>query len=427
VTNDPVEHVRADPVQEVTAWLQEHWDPDLTVGEWWERLGKAGWSAPTLPTEWYGRGLSTADSARVHRAIRDFGALGPPGGLGLLLAAPTIVAHGTDEQKRRYIEDIVCGREGWCQLFSEPAAGSDLAGLQTRAVRDGAEWVINGQKVWTSNAQIADRGMLLARTNPDVPKHRGLTYFLLDMHQPGVDVRPLRELTGRSLFNEVFLTDVRVRDDDILGGLDAGWAVANTTLAFERTGTGAGADGTANSSAAPGTIAGHLTQRAGDFVRGRQERMSLTVRPELYIEAARRHAKVDDPLTRQHLVALYIENEVGRYLTLRLRALRASGSDIPGAPNIAKLRMSELFRLGREVGLGILGARGMLHDYRGHDRSNVNPDRAVLEIALWSPAPSIYGGSDQIQRNILAERVLGLPREPGDERSTPFRDLRKNV
>ena len=146
------------------------------------------------------------------------------------------MAHGTDEQKERYLRDIVTGSEAWCQLFSEPGAGSDLAGLSTTAVRDGDEWVVNGQKVWTSGGQVADLGMLLARTDPDVPKHQGITYFAFDMHQPGVEVRPLREMTGRALFNEVFLTDARVRDDDVIGGLNNGWAVANTTLAFERAG-----------------------------------------------------------------------------------------------------------------------------------------------------------------------------------------------
>src|SRR5437588_7159133 len=228
-----------DAVDEVKIWLEENWDPDLTVREWWERLGTSGWAAPTFPVEWYGKGLSVSENNQVQRTIREFGALGPPGGLGLLLAGPTILTHGTDEQKAHYVGDIVCGRKAWCQLFSEPVAGSDLAGLQTRAIRDGDEWIVNGQKVWTSSAHIADLGMLVARTNVDVPKHKGLTYFLVDMHQPGIEVRPLRELTGRALFNEVFMTDVHAHDDQILGGLDNGWAVTNTTPAFERAGPGA--------------------------------------------------------------------------------------------------------------------------------------------------------------------------------------------
>src|ERR1700728_3802691 len=202
-------------VDELAEWLKTNWDPDLSVADWWERLGTAGWSAPTLPTTAYGRGVSRADAVRIAQQIGQFGALGAPGGLGLLLAAPTIATHGTQEQIDRYVRDIVTGQRAWCQLFSEPGAGSDLAGLSTRAVKDGEEWVINGQKVWTSLGQYADLGMLLARTDPEVPKHKGITWMVLDMHQPGVEVRPLREMTGKALFNEVFITDARVPDSAV--------------------------------------------------------------------------------------------------------------------------------------------------------------------------------------------------------------------
>src|SRR5579864_7325309 len=215
-----------DPVAEVKDWLAINWDPDLTVREWWEKLGTAGWAAPSLPVDAYGRGLSRAEWVRVAETIADFGALSAPGGLGVLLAAPTIAAYGNGEQKDLYIRGIVTGVDYWCQLFSEPGAGSDLAGLQTRAERDGDEWVINGQKVWTSGGKVADMGMLLARTNPDVPKHQGITYFAFDMKQPGVEVRPLREMTGRALFNEVFINEARVSDAAIIGGAHNGWAVA---------------------------------------------------------------------------------------------------------------------------------------------------------------------------------------------------------
>ena len=211
-----------DVVAEVQAWLERNWDPELTVAEWWERLGTDGWSAPTLPREWYGRGLGRGDGIRVQQAIGAFGAVGPPGGLGLLLAAPTIAIHGDDAQRDRYIRDIVTGQKAWCQLFSEPGAGSDLAGLTTRAERDGDVWIVNGQKVWTSGAQTADMGMLLARTNSDVPKHEGISWFAFDMHQPGVEVRPLREMTGSALFNEVFLTDAVVEHSAAVGGSTTG-------------------------------------------------------------------------------------------------------------------------------------------------------------------------------------------------------------
>ncbi len=228
----------SDVVDEVRAWLEENWDPDLTVAEWWERLGLAGWAAPTLPADAYGRGLSRGDAVLVQNTIAEFGALGAPGGLGLLLAAPTIATHGTREQIEKYVRDIVTGQQAWCQLFSEPGAGSDLAGLQAKALLDGEEYIVNGQKVWTSGGHYADMGMLIARTNSDVPKHQGITYFAMDMHQDGVDVRPLRELTGRALFNEVFMSDARVPADAVIGGLNNGWAVANTTLAHERGGPG---------------------------------------------------------------------------------------------------------------------------------------------------------------------------------------------
>jgi len=277
--------VAADDVTaEVTAWLEENWDPDLTVEEWWDRLGRSGWAVPTWPVEWYGKGLSRSEGVRVMQTISAFGALGAPGGLGTLLAGPTIAVHGTEDQKERYLLDIATGKKAWCQLFSEPGAGSDLAGLNTRAELDGDEWVVNGQKVWTSGGHWSDLGILLARTDPDVPKHQGITYFALDMHQPGVEIRPLRELTGRAMFNEVFLTDVRVPDDAAIGGINNGWAVANTTLMFERSGLGAGGGG-GSVAALPGTVGGDLVRPpatssapvispTGEAVRRRRSRTS---------------------------------------------------------------------------------------------------------------------------------------------------------
>ena len=428
-----------DVTAEVTAWLEESWDPDLTVGEWWERLGTSGWAAPTWPEEWFGKGLSRQDGVAVQQAISRFGALGAPGGLGLLLAGPTIATHGTDEQKQHYLRDIVTGRRAWCQLFSEPGAGSDLAGLQTRAVRDGDEWVVTGQKVWTSGGQIADLGMLLARTNPDVPKHQGISYLAIDMHQPGVEVRPLREMTGRALFNEVFLTEARVPADAVIGSLNNGWAVANTTLAFERAGLGAGGGSAAGGLANPGTVAGHLDQRAGDFVREGGRRGGGGSNPGMFgaagsllVDLARRSGRDADPVIRQDLARLHTLNEIARFNNLRQRALRETGQDIPGAGNLAKLSMSRILRLSRDLGLQILGPVGMLHAYDASERPELdkltgNPAAAfVTEMALFTQGPSIYGGTDEIQHNIIGERILGLPKEPSNDRTVAFKDLPKN-
>ena len=220
-TDTPTKSSRRDHPElrdEVSSWVTSNWDPELSVGEWWTKLRDARWSVPAWPSEWYGRDLSRGEAVVVAEEIAKAGAIGPPGGLGLLLAGPTIIAQGTDEQKQRYIPTIVDGSEAWCQLFSEPEAGSDLAAIRTSAVRDGDEWIINGQKVWTSAGQIADLGMLMARTDPTVPKHSGISYFAIDMHQPGIEVRPLKEMTGRALFNEVFISDARVAHDALIGG-----------------------------------------------------------------------------------------------------------------------------------------------------------------------------------------------------------------
>src|SRR3954464_10088901 len=324
------ERATTDIIDELTAWLEENWDPDLTCAEWWERLGLSGWAAPTLPENAYGKALSRNDAVRVQAEIARFGALGAPAGLGLLLAAPTIATHGSQEQIDLYIRDIVTGQQAWCQLFSEPGAGSDLAGLTTRAVRDGDEYIINGQKVWTSGGQIADLGMLLARTNFDAPKHQGITWFAFDMHQPGVEVRPLRELTGRAMFNEVFLSDARVPADATIGDVNNGWAAANTTLAHERAGLGSGGGGGGYGAALPGTVAGFLDKRAGDFAPkgGEAQRASGGGRAlqgasaKLLIDLAKGNGTIADPSLRQGLMRLYSLGEIGRYNGLRVKAVK---------------------------------------------------------------------------------------------------------
>ena len=439
VTDNPTRG--GDLLDELRAWLEENWDPDLTVGEWWERLGLSGWAAPLLPTDSYGRGLSRGDSLRVQREIAAFGALGPPAGLGLGLAAPTIATHGTRAQIDRYIPDIVTGRKAWCQLFSEPGAGSDLAGLATRAVLDGEVWHVDGQKVWTSGGQFADLGMLLARTNPDVPKHQGITWFCLDMHQPGVEVRPLREMTGTALFNEVFLSDAKVTDDARIGDTHNGWAVANTTLAYERAGMGSGGRGAARGIAAmarPGTVAQDLGRRAGEVVAPAGP-AATAAEPgqrgspaKALIDLARDLGKDQDAAIRQRLARLHILGELARLNTERHKAVQAAGGDIPGIANFSKLAMADVVRLTRDLGLEILGARGMLHAYTGDDRQSLAAEVggpaavAITAQALRAQALPIYGGTDQIQRNIIGERTLGLPKEPGDLAHVPYSQLPRN-
>jgi alkylation response protein AidB-like acyl-CoA dehydrogenase len=435
------ERTTTDIIDELTAWLEANWDPDLTCAAWWELLGLSGWAAPSLPENAYGKGLSRNDTVRVQSEIARFGALGAPAGLGLLLAAPTIATHGSQEQIDLYVKDIVTGQQAWCQLFSEPGAGSDLAGLTTRAERDGDEYIVNGQKVWTSAGQIADLGMLLARTNFDAPKHQGITWFAIDMHQPGVEVRPLRELTGRAMFNEVFMSDARVSADAVIGDLNTGWAAANTTLAHERAGLGSGGGDGGYGAAMPGTVAGFLTKRAGDFApksdagkaaasSGRGGRGGSA---KMLIDLAKGNGTIADPSLRQGLMKLYTLGEIGRINGLRVKAEKEAGRDIPGIGNISKLSMSEIMRLTRDLGLRIVGPAGMLHAYNTDDRKVLdeatgNPFLGmVTEMALFAQAPPIYGGTDQVQRNIIGERVLGLPKEPNDDRTRPFSELPKNA
>ncbi|MEZ5298175.1 MAG: acyl-CoA dehydrogenase family protein [Ilumatobacteraceae bacterium] len=403
---------------DVEAWLDEHWDPDVTVGEWWSRLAAAGLAHPMLPPP-YGKGWRRAKAGELARAMSVRGVLGPPAGLGMMLAAPTILAHGSSMLIDRFVPRILDGQHGWCQLFSEPGAGSDLAGLQARAERDGDHWVVSGQKVWTSMGQWADYGILIARTDPGAPKHRGITYFAFPMKQDGVDVRPLREMTGHALFNEVFIDEARVPHDHMIGDLNDGWRVANTTLMVERSSIG-GETVAAPSAAMPGTIAGHLGRPAGSF---RDEAPVLgggAVGPgriRQLMALASGNGSIADPSIRQDLIRLHSMIEITGWHVQRMK----TGNAATGAEgNLAKLRNSDITRLARDLGCRILGAAATV----------VGPDSAsagsLQELALFSPAPSIYGGSDQIQRNIIGERALGLPREPGPDRNTPFRDLPHN-
>ena len=405
--------------EELSTWLDENWDPDLTVRDWWFRLAADGWAHPALPEAAGGRGYGGAQMAAVNATMADARVLGPPVGLGYMLAAPTIAMHGTQEQVDRLVVPILDGTGGWCHLFSEPGAGSDLAGLQARAVRDGDEWIVTGQKVWTSGGQIADKGMLIARTDPEQPKHQGITYFAIDIDQPGIEVRPLREMTGDALFNEVFLDEARVSNDDVIGGIGNGWAVANTTLAVERASLGGG--GKQPVSVSGGPKAGRLENRSGDLVdkapRGPDGSGGRGITIGALTDLAKHRGVLGDPVVRQAMIRLHILGEVNRWNMLRAKA---GAGRTGGEGNMAKLAMSELVRQSREVGNLVNGADGM------HARSASTSGGNVQEMTLFSPAPSIYGGTAQVQRNIIGERVLGLAKEPGPAKGTPFQDLPQN-
>jgi alkylation response protein AidB-like acyl-CoA dehydrogenase len=397
------------------AWLRQHWDPDLSVRDWWALLAESGWGFPTWPKEWFGRGMRSEQAAAVREAFLEVGAIGPPGSLGQRLGGPTLLTHATHDQLQQFLPELAFGREYWCQFFSEPGAGSDLAGLQTRAVRDGDEWIVNGQKVWTSGAQYADRGMLLARTDPDVPKHAGLTYFIIDIDQPGIEVRPLHQMNDAHGFNEVFFTDARVSNDRVIGKLGAGWSVALTTLMYERAGGGI-------PSAHPGKRLQMLDARAGDVASGRtraeREGIGLASIAPAVIEVARGLERTEDPVTRQRLAELHALDEVNRLSGLRSSSARRTGEGPGPVGSVTKIARSNLSRLAREVGMEVLGANGMLVG------SETPGGGRLQHVALSSPSSSIAGGTDEIQHNIIGERVLGLPKEPRQDTTVPFRELK---
>jgi alkylation response protein AidB-like acyl-CoA dehydrogenase len=403
---------------EVHAWLEEHWDPELAADEWWRIVAEAGWTAPHLKPEEGGRGLSRRSGTIVRSAFVDFGALRPPGGLGLLMAAPTILAQGTPEQIERLVPPILDGRVAWCQLFSEPGAGSDLAGLTTRARRDGDRWIISGQKVWSSDAQIADYGMLLARTDVDVVKHAGISWFAFPLDQPGVEIRPLREMTGHAVFNEVFMDEAVALDADLIGGEGNGWAVTQTTLYFERTGIGAGGAHAGFPNAGP--KGGMLGRRAGDAAQDKPASANLVVSLPDVIALAQRLGRNDDPLVRQKLARLFTYVETGRWNALRgkAEAQRGGGQSLT---SIGKVAQTRIMKLAAEVGLDILGVDGTLAGRDGTD------DGKFAEAFVFAPASSIYGGTDEIQRNIIAERSLGLPRDERPDKGVPFAEAQRRL
>jgi len=356
----------------------------------------AGLAWAHYPAGLGGQGLPRSLQGIVDRA---FEAAGAPSnhpernGIGLGMAAPTILAHGTAEQKARWLRPLWTGEEVWCQLFSEPGAGSDLAGLATRAVRDGDEWVVNGQKVWTSSAHMAKRALLVARTDPDKPKHQGLTYFALDMKQPGVEVRPLRQMTGEAEFNEVFMTDARVSDADRIGEVGQGWTVSMATLMNERV-----------------SIGGYAMPREGGMIASAAATW-------------REHPELRTPGLHDRILRLWADAEVARLAGTRLRQQLAAGHPGPEGSG-AKLVFAKLNQDISEFEVELAGADGLRYDQwtmRRPEGANFFGRNAGYRF-LRAKGNSIEGGTSEVLRNIVAERVLGLPKESRVD-SGPWKDL----
>jgi alkylation response protein AidB-like acyl-CoA dehydrogenase len=317
--------------------------------------------------------------------------------IGYGMAAPTIATHGTEEQRRRYLRPLFTGEEIWCQLFSEPGAGSDVAGLSTRAVRDGDEWIVSGQKVWTTVAHVASFGLLLARTDPEVPKHRGLTYFIVDMKSEGVEVRPLRQMTGDAEFNEVFFSEVRIPDANRLDAVGAGWRVATTTLMNERVAIGGGVP-------------------------------TRVMRPiDLAVKIYK--SRVRSAAERDRLMRIWVTDEVSRLTNARARELRHAGAPGPEG-SVAKLAMAEHNKRVYELCVDLEGMAGTLYP-RGYEMRR--PDRPGFQTVddpqfgfLRARANSIEGGTSEIMRNILGERILGLAGEPRSDKDRPWSEVPRN-
>ncbi len=408
---------------EVTTWLQanlpEAWvraaeaDDDEGLREsakgfdqraFLKAIGAAGWAYPTWEVEYGGKGLTPEQAAVVEEVKNDYRAPRSFNVLGFGLAGPTIRQWGTEEQKRYFLPRLAQD-DIWCQLFSEPGNGSDIAGLATKAERDGDEWVVNGQKVWTSGAHQSKWGMLIARSHPDQPKHTGITYFLLDMKSPGVDVRPLRQITGDAEFNEVFLSDVRIPDSSRLGPEGSGWSVAQTTLMNERVAL----------SSAFGGGGGPARRQQAAGPRPRQR-----IAADEVIARARANGQWEDATVRDRLVKLWVEGRISVCNMQRAMAVRRAGGQ-PGPEG----SVGKLYSTTYNMKLQIASV-----DIMGMDTTAWAEDdaEAALRVRtfLRSRGNSIEGGTSEIQRNILGDRVLGLPREPDASKSLPWKDVPRN-
>ncbi|HEX2887638.1 acyl-CoA dehydrogenase family protein [Vineibacter terrae] len=405
---------------EVRTWLEANWNPALGLVEWRNKLADSGWGAPHWPKEWYGRDLPQALASVVDEEFARIGAVGVAKAGIRTLAAATILAHGTSLHKERFLRRILTGEDTWCQLFSEPGSGSDMAAAVTRADFKGNKWVINGQKVWTTSAHRAHWGLLLARANWDVPKHKGLAYFILDMKQPGVQVHPLRQMNGHASFNQVFFTDAMVEPEFLVAEVGDGWTVATTTLMHERR----GADSLRSWATA--------SKREGRIYDEERAEIATTMEPykwypqragrvDLVLERAKATGKINDPVIRQEIAKLLIMAKTAEWTARRARAAQEQGRPQGPEGSLGKLVSSHVARAAARVHTYIAGADALLS---GEDGAL---DGVIAEILVSVPATSIAGGTDEIQRNIIAERVLRMPKEPSVDTDKPFRDVPRNI
>jgi alkylation response protein AidB-like acyl-CoA dehydrogenase len=363
----------------------------LDLDEWWIRLADAGYVTPTWPTQYGGLGVTPKTGAAIARVLARYKVPRFTNPVGVDLVGPAILRWGTDNHKERFLRPIARHQEIWCQLFSEPGAGSDLASLATRAVRDGDSWVINGQKVWTSLGDIASFGLLLARTDPSVPQHQGITAFLMPMRQQGVTVRPLRQLTGDAEFTEVFFEDATVEDALRLGEVGGGWRVAVSVLLGERQA------GSGSSAALPGTVTGRSVS-----------------------SLIRRYAPITDAVLRQRLVQAYIEERLIAFTNERAAARRRAGQPPGPEASIVKLFFSEHTQRLQNLAVDLEGASTQA--WAEADRWSRNTAWALLRVR----SKTIAGGTSEVQRNILGERVLALPKEPDLDRGVPWSEVKRS-
>ena len=410
----------ADVREEVSAWLNENWDPNLGLVEWREKLIESGWGAPTWPVEWYGKGYSDALGRAIDEEFEKIGAITVARTGIRNLAAATILVHGNELHKKKFLRRILTGEDTWCQLCSEPGSGSELAGATTRADQKGNKWIVNGQKVWTTSAHHAQYALLLARTDWDIAKHKGLSYFILDIEQKGVEVVPLKQMNGHASFNQVFFTDAEIEPEFQVGELGEGWAIATTTLMHERR----GADGLRRWQEA--------SERKGRCYEEEAEEIAHQLEPykwypqragrvDLVIERAKETGKNVDPSVRQEIAKLMIMAKSAEWTARRARAAQEQGQSQGPGGSIGKLTSSNVAKQAAHVHTMITGADAML------PAEDSPMDGVIAEILVSFPATSIAGGTDEIHRYIISERVLKMPKEIRMDAEMPFRDVPRNI